>query len=152
LFRIGIGLKGLDGILEITGGLLLEILGTRAVSTAVTFLTQHELSEDPHDFLANIFVRFSDHLQVGTVHFAAMYLLVHGLVKIGLAAALLKERLWAFPMGMGFLGLFILYQLYRFNFTHGIGLGLLTILDAGVLLLVWREYLALRSSVREESQ
>jgi uncharacterized membrane protein len=39
-----------------------------------------------------------------------------------------------------FLGLFIVYQLYRIAADPSIGLALLTIFDALIVWLVWREY------------
>jgi uncharacterized membrane protein len=51
-FEVGITLKGLDGVLEVIGGLLLLVISPATIDRIVTSLTQHELSEDPHDLLA----------------------------------------------------------------------------------------------------
>jgi uncharacterized membrane protein len=40
--------------------------------------------------------------------------------------------------------LFIMYQLYRFSFTHSVWLLVITILDMVVIWLTWREYKYLR--------
>jgi uncharacterized membrane protein len=45
-------------------------------------------------------------------------------------------------------GAFIVYQLYRFTFTHGIGLIALSVFDLVVIWLIWLEYRALRSHAR----
>ena len=42
------------------------------------------------------------------------------------------------------LGLFIVYQLYRFSYTHGFGLIVLTIFDVFVMGLIWHEYRLVR--------
>jgi uncharacterized membrane protein len=47
-FKIGLVLKGLDGILEVAGGILLLFLSPHAIQQLVRTLTAHELSEDPH--------------------------------------------------------------------------------------------------------
>jgi uncharacterized membrane protein len=39
-------------VLEVIGGLLLLEVSPATIDRAVTSLTQRELSEDPHDFLA----------------------------------------------------------------------------------------------------
>src|SRR5579859_5424885 len=52
-FLIGIVLKGLDGVLEVAGGILLLLVSPGTIDRITGALTQHELSEDPHDFLAN---------------------------------------------------------------------------------------------------
>jgi hypothetical protein len=47
-FKAGLALKGLDGILEVAGGILLLFLSPQAIQHLVRVLTAHELSEDPH--------------------------------------------------------------------------------------------------------
>jgi uncharacterized membrane protein len=74
------------------------------------------------------------------VLFGAVYLLAHGLVKVILVAALLKNQLWAYPWTITFLGVFIVYQLYRLSLKPSVGLTVLTIFDAGIAWLTWREY------------
>jgi uncharacterized membrane protein len=74
------------------------------------------------------------------VLFGAIYLLAHGLVKVILVAALLKNQLWAYPWTIGFLGVFIVYQLYRLSLKPSVGLTALTIFDAVIVWLTWREY------------
>ncbi|HLZ94139.1 MAG TPA: DUF2127 domain-containing protein, partial [Candidatus Dormibacteraeota bacterium] len=64
----------------------------------------------------------------------------HGLVKIVLVAALLKNKIWAYPWMIAFLIAFILYQLYRMTFAPSIGLAGLTVFDAIVTWLTIREY------------
>ena len=139
-FEIGVGLKGLDGALEIIGGLLLLTISHPHLSALVRQLTQHELSEDPHDLVAGYLVSLSRGLTAGGQLFGAMYLLTHGVTKLALVAALLKRRLWAYPTAMGIFGLFAAYQVYRYTFTHSWYLILLTVIDAVVIWLTWREY------------
>jgi len=147
LFRVGIVLKGLDGVLEIAGGVVLATLGSVGIGRVVTFLTQHELSEDPRDAVARWVVDHFAHVGAGTAHFAAAYLLVHGVVKVVLVAGLIRERLGIFPWALGFLGTFILYQVYRLLIHPSAGLAFLTVLDLVIMALVWREYEAVRRAV-----
>jgi hypothetical protein len=53
LFRVGIVAKGVDGLLEIIGGLMLLVVSPAFVRGAVALPTAHELSEDPDDWLAH---------------------------------------------------------------------------------------------------
>jgi uncharacterized membrane protein len=55
--------------------------------------------------------------------------------------------MWAYPASLAALGLFIVYQLYRFTDTHGIGLIILTIFDLVVMVLIWQEYKVVRQHV-----
>ena len=143
LFQWAVAVKGIDGMLEVAGGALLILFGAHGVSGAVAFLTQHELAEDPRDLFANYLVRHTERLGVASVHVAAAYLLVHGLAKIGLAAGLLRDRRGIFPVALAFLGLFFLYQVYRMIIDPSAALGVLILLDAVILVLVWKEYLAM---------
>src|SRR5579859_7863489 len=139
-FEIGIILKGLDGILEVVGGLLLLVVSPATINQIARFLTQHELSGDPHDFLATHIVHYAGELTGGAILFGAIYLLSHGVVKIVLVAALLRNQLWAYPWMIVFLAVFIVYQAYRMTFAFSIGLLGLTIFDLAVVWLTYREY------------
>jgi uncharacterized membrane protein len=139
-FEVGIVLKGLDGVLEVIGGLLLVVASPATIDRVVTSLTQHELSEDPHDFLATHLLKTAHGLTGSALFFGAVYLLIHGLVKAILVAALLKNQRWAYPWMIGFLGLFIVYQVYRLSFQPSVGLAALTIFDAVIAWLTYREY------------
>src|SRR4029450_10938175 len=138
-FEVGILLKGLDGVLEVVGGLLLLVVSPATIDRVVTSLAQHELSEAPHHFLATHLLRTAHGLTGPAVLFGAIYLLAHGLVKVILVTALLKNQRWAYPWTIGFLGVFIVYQLYRLSFHPSVGLTALTIFDAAIAWLTYRE-------------
>ena len=140
LFEIGIILKGLDGILESIGGLLLLTVSPATISRLTSRLTQHELSEDPHDFIANHLLHYAHGLTGSAVTFAAVYLLLHGVTKILLVIALLRNQMWAYPWMIAFLLIFIGYQLYRIALSPTIGLSALTAFDAFIVWLTWREW------------
>jgi uncharacterized membrane protein len=57
-----------------------------------------------------------------------------------LVIGLLQNKLWAYPASLIALGLFVLYQLYRFSYRHGAGLIVLTVFDLLVMSLIWHEY------------
>jgi len=145
-FKIGLVLKGLDGILEVVGGILLLFLTPAAIQHLVRALTAHELSEDPHDLIARYLLHTTAHLHHGTTLFGAIYLLSHGIAKIVLVALVLKDKLWAYPWLIGLLLAFIGYQLYQITAVHfSAGLTLLTVFDAFLVWLTWREYRAKRA-------
>jgi uncharacterized membrane protein len=142
-FRITVTLKGLDGALETIGGLVLLFVRPAALNHFARTLTQHELSQDPHDFIARHLLHSAGHLTHGTTLFAAIYLLSHGLAKVVLVVAVFREQLWAYPGMIVLLVAFIVYQLYELSAVRlTIGLSLLTALDAFVVWLTWREYKA----------
>lgn len=147
-FLVGIVLKGLDGVLEVVGGVLLLVITPTTIDRVTRWLTQHELSEDPHDFIATHVLHAAGKLTTGSLRFGAVYLLLHGAVKIVLVTALLQNKLWAYPWTIAFLLAFIGYQVYRLTFGLSIALLGLTIFDAIVVWLVWREYLKQRELAR----
>jgi uncharacterized membrane protein len=139
-FEISIILKGLDGVAEIVGAILLLAIAPETLNAWLHRVTQHELSEDPHDWIASRLLHLGDTLTGPTVRFAAAYLLAHGVVKVALVAALLSNRLWAYPWAIAFLIIFIGYQLYRIALRPTAGLIGLTIFDVFVVWLTWREW------------
>lgn len=140
LFEFGIILKGLDGILETIGGLLLLAVTPATINRLAARLTQHELSEDPNDSIASHLLRYAHGLAGSAVTFAAVYLLLHGITKIVLVAALLRNQIWAYPWMLAFLLIFIGYQLYRIVLSPTFGLIALTIFDSLIVWLTWREW------------
>jgi len=144
IFRISIVLKGLHALFECAGGIAIGLIGTDTVSKLVDALTQEELFEDPKDFLATHLLAWAQGFSVETKHFYAFYLLSHGLVKLFLVAGLLRNKLWAYPVSLVVMGLFIAYQLYRYSYTHGWGLIALSVFDIIVIWLIWHEYRVVR--------
>jgi uncharacterized membrane protein len=61
-FKVSLVLKGLDGILEVAGGILLLFLTPNAIEHLVRALTAHELSEDPHDLVARYLLHTTAHM------------------------------------------------------------------------------------------
>jgi len=111
------------------GGLLLLAVTPATINQLAAALTQHELSEDPHDFIAGHLLGYAHGLTGSAVTFAAVYLLLHGITKIVLVAALLRNQIWAYPWMIAFLLIFIGYQLYRIVLSPALGLSALTVFD-----------------------
>lgn len=59
IFKISLALKGLDGVLELVGGLLLLPVSPAEMVSVVHFLTQHDLSEDPRDLVSTSLVHWA---------------------------------------------------------------------------------------------
>lgn len=143
-FEVSIFFKGVDGVLEIIGGILLLAVKPAAISGLVLFLTEHELSKHPRDIMARYLVHAAQNLSVSTKLFGSFYLLSHGLIKVVLVISLWKSRLWAYPAAIIFFIVFILYQLYRFSHSHSIWLICLSFFDALIIYLTWLEYRHIR--------
>ena len=149
VFDVSITLKGLDGVLEVIGGLLLLFLTPHRLNAIVAFLTQHELSEDPKDFLATHLLSYAHSYTASTALFLALYLLSHGIIKIILVVALLQQRLWAYPWAIVFLSVFIVYQIYRLALHLSPGLLALTLFDIFIVGLTVLEYRKHKARIAE---
>jgi uncharacterized membrane protein len=151
VFDVSITLKGLDGVLEVIGGVLLLFLTPYRLNAIVEFLTQHELSQDPQDFFATHLLAYIRTFTASTALFLALYLLSHGVIKIIIVVALLQERLWAYPWAIVFLSAFIVYQIYRLALHWSFGLLALTLFDIFIVGLTALEYRKHRARVAAAS-
>jgi uncharacterized membrane protein len=147
LFRTVLVVKGLDGLLEIFGAITLWLLGPGRIIDFIYRITQSKINEDPHELVATHVRHAASHISVSGDHFMAAYLLINGVVKVVVVLAVLRGKLWAYPLAIAVFGCLVVYQLYRFTFTHGTGLLLLTAFDLLLIWLVWREYRVAKSKV-----
>jgi uncharacterized membrane protein len=129
---------------EIVGGIFAFFVTREFLLKTASVLTQHELAEDPRDLIANFLLHSAQSLSISTQRFMGLYLLSHGSIKLWLIMGLLREKLWYYPTGIVVFGLFIVYQLYRFSFTHSVWLLFVTAVDLIVIALTWHEYKYLR--------
>lgn len=139
-FRVTLIFKGLDGLLELVGGILFTVVSPDQINDVVRTLTAHELSEDPNDVVANALVHAAARIDVSAASFASLYLLLHGLSKVVLVGFVMRGHLWAYPALIAFLLTFIAYQIYRLQLDFGWGLLLLTLFDCVMVVLTWLEY------------
>ena len=144
IFQISVLLKGAHAVIECVGGLALALVSTNTIVALVNAMTQEELVEDPDDFVATHLLQMAQNFSISSKHFYASYLLGHGIVKLGLVIGLLRNQLWSYPASLVVLGLFVVYQLYRYLYSQSVGLILLTVLDLVVIGLVWHEYRLVR--------
>ena len=147
LFLLSVWSKGIAGLVETIGGLLLLCVPQAGLNAFVIALTAPELAEDPTDRVATALQRIVHELGTDTKLFASGYLIVHGVIKVFLVAGLLGRRLWSYSVSLWFLAAFIAYQMYRFLFTHSLWLIALSIVDLIVAFLIWREYQDVRKQI-----
>lgn len=140
IFHYSLIVKGIDGMLECIGGLILIVLPPEALNRMVAGFTTHELSQDPRDLFASHLLKAAQDIAGHGSFFAIIYLLSHGLVKIYIVYNLLKHRLWAYPVAIAILWLFVLYQVYRIGYDPTLGIIALTIFDLAIIWLTYHEY------------
>lgn len=140
LFLVGVVGKGIDGLVELVGGILLLMVTPGQLASLVHLLTAEELSEDPHDLFATLLLHGVAHLGATTTTMLAAYVLLHGVVKVAIVIALLLGSRRVYPWAIGALGIFLVIQLVSLVATPSVGVVVLTVLDAVIILLTWREW------------
>ena len=143
LFDASILLKGIFSLIELISGTLLLFITSNFLLKFIYFIFGHELLQDPTDILVNFLINlFSNPTNLKILF--AIYLIAHGIIKLGLILALWKEKLWAYPLSEIVFSLFIIYQIYRYTQHPSIFLILLTALDIFVIILIHLEYKILK--------
>jgi uncharacterized membrane protein len=144
LFDASLLLKGVHALIEVGGGLVFLFISKATIISFVNFFIQDEISEEPNNRILNYISQATVHFTGSSKSFAALYLISHGIINAFIVIALWKEKLWAYPVSFVVLGVFGIYQMYQYSFSHSLWLLGLTILDIVVLMLVWHEYGVIR--------
>ncbi|SFS56909.1 DUF2127 domain-containing protein [Saccharopolyspora flava] len=149
LFRVAVWIKGLDAVGQLLGGVLLIFFTPRALTRIAHGIVTRDLLGPPTGPLAGHFEEAVQHFAGGARAFVIGYLLVHGLIKLGLVIALLRKEIRWYPVAIAALGLFVLFELIRGVQTHSLILPALTVLDIAIIVMVVKEYRELRRDSAE---
>ena len=148
-YEISLLLKALLGLTQLASALMLYLTPTGGIAGFVTWLTSQELSEDPGDVVALWLLQAAQALSISTVTFYSLYLLAHGALNFGVVLLLWARLIWAYPVSIVVLLVFVAYQLYEYAVTGSPTMIVLSLFDLLIVFLVWREYRAvLRSAGR----
>lgn len=144
-YEISIILKAIGGLIESVVGIALLFITPLQVQSVIAAVTRAELLEDPNDLIARHLTAWSLHLGHNATFFGALYLLSHGVIKLGIIAALLFRKAWAYPAAIVIFSAFAVYQTYLTVHKVSVGYALLTVYDLIVIYLVWLEYGKMRT-------
>jgi uncharacterized membrane protein len=150
IFVIGVIAKGVDGAVELIAGVLFAVLSPAAIKGIILLMIQGELKEDPTDIVANLIRHNTASIIHGRAS-ASAFLLLHGAVKLGLAAGLAANKLWSYPAAIVVFMGFTIYQLCELAHSHSLFLASITALDAVVVALIVMEYRHVRLTQRSGS-
>lgn len=140
VFLVGVVAKGVDGVVELVAGAALLFVTPAGLAAEARALTAHELAEDPRSIVANLVLHGAERLDARTSTFLAVYLLLHGVVKVAIVAALLLGSRRVYPWAIAALVAFLGYQAYLLATKPTVLMVLLTIFDALIVVLTWREW------------
>jgi uncharacterized membrane protein len=139
-FEAGIGLKGLDGLLQALGGVLIWFVTPSLVGRFFQALYGHDFFRVEGGRVALHVLNVSENFASGSKLFPSVFLLSHGITKILLVTAIWMNKLWAYPLMIAVFSAFSIYQIYRLTHTHSLLLALITAVDIAIVILAWREY------------
>jgi uncharacterized membrane protein len=107
-YLIAIAIKGIDGLIEFVAGVLIASFGSHELYHFAIWATAPELARHPASHAVHAIRHGAYHFAHSPHEFAIIYLLAHGLLKIGLVINLFIEHLWIFPVSvvvlLGFIG------------------------------------------------
>ena len=153
IYKLTVAIKGFDGLVELLAGILLLIAPSWLHS--VLGAISGEASEHHGRFMQYIAVHVA-HIDVdlarGGLVVVVLFLISHGVVKLTLVWALLKEILWAYPYALAVLFAFFVYQLYLCFAHPGIGMVIFTLLDALIIWVVWGEWQKLKLEIAHKKK
>ncbi len=139
LFKIGVYAKGLNALIDLVSGFSLLFFSV-TINNFFVNVIESEIIDDKADVFINSVYQSFSHLSVGATTILSIFILGHGLVNLFLFITLIKGKLWAFPVAMGIVCSFIIYQFYKYGHNHSIPLLVVTFLDIIFVILAWLEY------------
>jgi uncharacterized membrane protein len=146
LFLAAIMVKAIDGVLELFAGIILFTIDAAYIQNIIWLWTSDVLSEDPDNAVAHHVANAANHLSPHAKVFAAIYLILHGVLKLGLVWGMIRRIRWVYPLSAILLVGFIGYQIYRITQYFSFTLIFLTGLDSLIVLVILLEYARLRRS------
>ena len=139
-FDLALIVKAINGALEVIAALLVLYVPPAFVIRLAEFATGGELSQDPGDFIATSIRNAAQAFAVHTHYLLALYLALHGIIKVLLVIGIFAKKKIAYPLFMIALALFGAYEAYRGFVLHELLLQALAIFDLALLVLTSYEY------------
>jgi uncharacterized membrane protein len=149
-YLVTIAVKGFDGAVELLIGLLIALAGPERLYLFILRITAPELDDHPGSVVVHAIRRGASGLAGGEAGFAIFYLLIHGLLKLGLAVALLRGGArWIFPVASLILTGFIAFMSWHLAHRWSNLLFGFAVFDLVTLLLVVNEWVRSGPSSRQ---
>jgi uncharacterized membrane protein len=144
-YQAAIAIKGLDGGIETLAGLLVAIAGTERLYNFAIWITAPEIASNPDSKTAHLIRHGASGLMHASETFVVFYLLVHGILKLGIAINLLRESDWIFPPAVVILTGFVIFMSYKLTVHWSawlLGFALFDTLTIALVLNEWRNHRA----------
>lgn len=139
-FDLALLLKVVNGGLEILAAFLVLIVPPSLVLKIIQFATSGEIAQDPDDPVATAIRSAAHAFTVHTHYLLALYLVLHGAIKVMLVIGIFAGKRIAYPLFMIALVVFGAYEAYRGFVRQEVLLQVLAIFDFALLMLTAYEY------------
>jgi len=144
-YLITIGIKGFDGAIETVLGLVVLLVGETRLYDFAIAVTAPEIEGQPVSHAGHLIRYGADSLIHASAAFVITYLLVHGVLKLGIAISLIRERsVWIFPVSAVILTGFVFFMLYKLTLHWSLWLLSFALFDAVTIALVLNEWRSFR--------
>ncbi len=140
LFDLALILKIVNGALEALAALLVLFVPPSLVLKLAEFATSRELAQDIDDPIATAIQSSAAAFAVHSHYFLALYLALHGGIKILLVLGIFAKKKAAYPLFMISLAIFGSYEAYRGFILDETLLKAIAAFDFTLLLLTAHEY------------
>ena len=144
-FYGGMLIKGVNALIEFLGGILMIALNHESLNRLIELIALPELRQDPNDVLMNYLITLGHNLSIGSQHSIAVYMLLHGSIKMAVIYLLWNKKIWAYKPAVAVFGLFIVYEIYSYVHSGSVLMLLIIIIDAAIIDLIILEYKRLKA-------
>ena len=139
-FWLSLFLKGLDGLLQLLGGIVVLFFEPGTLGKTYRYLTRFLMGHRTDNPEAQ-FIRDAAHsFHMSTEILVFVYLVSHGIIKVLLVYGLLKERLWVFPAALAGFGFFLVLEIFRISQHFYWAIAALMCIDVFVITMVILEW------------
>jgi len=107
-----------------------------------------EIAESPRDPFWQFLIDEWHTISLSGNSFWGLLFMAHGITKLALSVALLKNKLWAYPTAAVVFALFVGYEIYSLTNRPSLFLFLITLFDIVVVGLILHEYAHLRRKIK----
>lgn len=139
-FDLALLLKAVNGGLEMLGAALILAVPPALVIKIAEFLTSGEIGQDADDPIATGLLSAAQAFAVQKHYLLALYLALHGVVKVLLVIGIFAGKKIAYPLFMIALVLFGSYEAYRGFMRQELLLQVIAVFDFSLLVLTAYEY------------
>jgi uncharacterized membrane protein len=144
-FYGGMFIKAVNALIEFLGGILMIALNHESLYSLIELIALPELRQDPNDVLMNYLITVGNNLSIGSQHSIAVYMLLHGSIKMVVIYLLWNKKIWAYKPAVAVFGLFIAYEVYSYLNSSSLLMLFIIIIDAAIIALIILEYKHLKA-------